>query len=148
MRLPLGDVFDKVRNAQKKEEKIEVLRRNASPALWYVLQLAFGKTVWMLPGDAPPYKPWRGAIGSSPNELSRELRRLYLFLEGGNNNLTRLRREKMFQNLLEGLDTNEVELLLSVKDKRLDKVYKCTRKLVEEVFPGLLDAPFSIHFKK
>jgi len=144
----LGDVFDRVKAATKKEEKIAVLHKNVSPALFYILQLAFGKTVWLLPEDAPPFKPWGGRTGTSPNELMRELRRLYLFLEGGNNNVTQLRREKMFQNLLEGLDRNEVELVIAVKDKRLDKVYKCTRKLVEEAFPGLLDSPFSIHFKK
>ena len=64
---------------------------------------------------------------------------MYLFLEGpaGNPNLKQLRREQLFIQMLESLHPLEADVLLQVKDKKLN--YRgLTYKLVKETFPEIL----------
>ena len=63
--------------------------------------------------------------------------RCYLFVEGGNDGLTTLRREQLFVQLLEELHPKEAEVLIQVKDKKL-KYRGLTYKLVKETFPDLI----------
>jgi hypothetical protein len=70
--------------------------------------------------------------------LYTEARRLYLFLKGGNPNLTPFRREMLFINLLETVHPNDAKLLLTVKEKKLP--YKgLTLNLIKEAYPGLIN---------
>jgi hypothetical protein len=63
---------------------------------------------------------------------------MYLFIEGGNDNLKPVRREYLFVQLLENVNKEDARLLISVKDKTIP--YKgITKKLVEELYPGLLE---------
>lgn len=154
-----SEIFETNKKLKTNAEKSEWLKKNAGKPLFYLLWLAFSdKVKWLLPEGVPPYTAWetargdapgrRNRPGSEPSDLLRELRRLYVFLdgEGGGNNLTQLRREKIFQEVLEGLSKSEVNVLVAVKDKKLDKEYKLSRKLLDETFPGLLDAPFTLRF--
>ena len=69
--------------------------------------------------------------------LYQEARRLYLFLEGGNDNLTALRREQLFISFIESIDKEDAKLMLAAKDKKIP--YKgITAKLVNTAFPGLI----------
>jgi hypothetical protein len=69
--------------------------------------------------------------------LYQEQRRLYLFIAGGHPDLSQLRRETLFIQVLESIPPEEAELLLAVKDKKLP--YKgITKEIVQEAFPGLL----------
>jgi hypothetical protein len=62
---------------------------------------------------------------------------MYLFVEGGNPNLSQLKREQIFIELLESVDPQDAELLVSVKDKKLP--YKnINRNLIEKTYPGLI----------
>ena len=65
------------------------------------------------------------------------VRKLYLFVEGGNPNLKQVRREYLFVELLESIDPSEAELLLQVKDKKI-KCRGLTYNLVKETFPELI----------
>ena len=60
---------------------------------------------------------------------------MYLYLKDGNPNLTQLRRETIFVNTLEELDPDDAEILLQAKER---KIKGCTKKLVQEAFPGFL----------
>jgi hypothetical protein len=66
-----------------------------------------------------------------------ETRRLYLFLKGGNPNITKLRREALYIELLESVHPEDAKMLIAAKSKKLP--YKgINAKLVKEAFPGLL----------
>lgn len=147
-RLPLGEIFVRLSKMTKNAEKVEWLRKQASPSLFYILKLAFSEVEWNIPSDAPPFKQWTGKPGAEPGTLMLELRRMYIFLAGGADTLPRYRREMKFQSILEALNGDEVAVLISTKDKRLDKQFNFTRKVVEEAFPGLLEEPVNIHFGK
>ena len=142
----LGDVFDLVTKKIKHADKITVLREHASQPLFYLLRLAYNEIPWAVPEGLPPYKEFKGRKGSSASDLMNECKRLYVFMAGMEPNMKPLRREKLFQDILESLESNEVELLLAVKDRTLEKQYKLPRKVVEEAFPGLLNPPFDLKF--
>jgi len=91
--------------------------------------------VFILPEGAPPYKPCE--FLDQEGRLYTEARKLYLFIEGGNPNLNKVKREMLFIQLIESLDQRDAELLIAIKDKMLP--YKnITEKIVRAAFPDLL----------
>jgi len=149
---PLADVFNKQKKLIKIEDKVENLKVNATVGLYYVLHLAHKPEVkWLLPEGIPPFKRDAGADivpGLTPSNLYRELRVLYLFLEGGHPTLKQLRREMLFVDLLERLHGDEILMIESLKDGTFKDKYRCPKKVVELAFPGLLNEPFNPRFLK
>jgi hypothetical protein len=134
MRLGIAEVLKQVSEQKTKEEKINVFRKNDSSALRTVLKYALDPNVkWALPEGAPPYKP--APYLDQQSMLYSEARRLYLFIEGGNSNLTPLKRETLFIGLLESIDPEDAKVLLAAKDKKLKGI---TAAIVNEAFPGLI----------
>lgn len=75
--------------------------------------------------------------GRGRTSLRREYQNLYHFVKGGNNDLSTIRREMMFINLLEGLHPKEAELICLVKDKNLQTKYKISHDNVKEAYPDI-----------
>ena len=75
--------------------------------------------------------------GRNKTSLRKEWNILYNFVKGGNDSLTKTRREMMFINLLRGLHPREAELLCLVKDKLLTTKYKLTKANVSEAYPDI-----------
>ena len=83
-----------------------------------------------LPEGSPPYKEDAAPIGMSPGNLHMEMRKLYIFCR---KDLTPLRRETLFVQLLENIHPSEATVVLAIKDQNLTKLYpKITHKLVYE----------------
>jgi len=59
-------------------------------------------------------------------------------VKGGNDGLSTIRREMMFINLLQGLHPKEAEILILVKDKKLEEQYsKITFDVVKESYSDI-----------
>lgn len=143
----LGEVFMGLTRYQTKVEKAAWLAHNASQPLWYLLNLAFHPDrEWLLPTGVPPFKAHQGRPGSAASDLRRELRRMYVFLKGSGDAVPRIKREKLFQQTLEGLERDEVFTLVAIKDRTLPETFGLTAEVVEQAFPGLLAAQFPIRF--
>ena len=69
--------------------------------------------------------------------LRREYQNLYHYVKGGNDSLSKIRREMMFINLLQGLHPKEAEVIILTKDKRLTDKYKITFENVKEAYPDI-----------
>ncbi len=69
--------------------------------------------------------------------IRREYKKFYNFLKGGNNELSGLRRETMFIQILQGLHPKEAEILCLVKDKDLETKYKITKENVSQAYPQI-----------
>jgi hypothetical protein len=69
--------------------------------------------------------------------IRKEWQNFYNYLQGGNPGLTNLRRETMFIQMLEGLHPKEAEIMILVKDKRLQEKYKITQSAVAEAYPDI-----------
>lgn len=135
-RLGVAEVLKAASKIPDQAQRAEYLRNNDSNALRAVLTGAFSPHVtWLLPEGDPPYKPCD--LVDQQHRLFTEVRKLYLFIEGGNPNLKQLRREALFIELLESLDPEDAKLLLAVKDKRVPYP-GINIELVNLAFPGLI----------
>ena len=132
----LHEILIKVNNAKDKPKKIEVLRENDSVPLRQVLKGAFDpKIKWDLPEGTPPYKVNDAPAGTEHTTLHTESRRLWHFVEGADQKLSKSKKETMFIQMLEGLHKDDAKLLVAVKDKELNKVYKgLTDSVVKDAF--------------
>lgn len=137
MRLGIFQILEQASKLKGTEDKIQFLRSNSSAPLQQILKYAFDPSiVWDLPEGAPPYTPC--IYPAQEMRLFTEVRRLYLFVKGGNPNLTKLKREALYIELLESIHPEDAKLLVEVKDKKIP--YKgITAKLVKEAFPGLIE---------
>jgi len=143
----LGEIFTEFLKKPTKSDRIDWLHENAGRPLFYLLQLALlPQAKWALPPGIPPYKPFAGKPGRAPSDLVRELRLMYMFLDGFEPGLRKFKREHMFATMLHELEQEEVDLIIAVKDKTFEKKYKCSKKLVDETFPGLLTSLYDGHY--
>lgn len=136
MRKKLSLILKEVSEFTPASDRHLFLRQNGSAAVKELLRYVYDKNLkFILPKGNPPYRPFEGY--DADGRLYSEIKRLYLFVEGGNPNLKPLRREFLFIQLLESIDSEDAKLLLSVKDKKLP--FKgITEKIVRQAFPDLL----------
>ena len=138
-RLLLSEILRKVSNAKTKKEKVDLLRKHNSNALRQVLIINFDESIEsVMPEGDVPYTPNDAPVGTDHTRLEQEYRGLYRFFKGGDPRLKGLKRETMFVQLLEGLSAEEAELLVLIKDGRLNEKYKrITKAVVSEAFPQI-----------
>ena len=141
----LGEILTHQKTLTKAADKVAWLQGHYSTGLTYLLALAHSGVEWDLPPGVPPFKQDLGPIGLTPSHLMRELRVLYLFVKGGSPVLPH-RREQLFQQLLERLHSGEVAIVIALKDGKFPSTYRCTKAVVNEAFPGLLDQPFDLRY--
>jgi hypothetical protein len=128
-------ILDFASKLPNEEEKIKCLQANDNFAIRTVLQGAFDPNIkWLLPEGDAPYTPC--TYPNMENSLYLEAKRLYLFVEGGNNNLTQLKRESMFLELLQTVSPDDAKMLVSIKDKKIP-FEGLTAKIVLKAFPNL-----------
>ena len=143
----LGEILTHQKTLTKTTDKVAWLQKHHSAGLTYLLALAHAEVEWDLPPGAPPFKQDSGPIGLTPSHLMRELRILYLFLKGGSP-VKSYRREQLFQQLLERLHSDEVAIVMALKEGKFPSTYRCTKAVVNGAFPGLLDKPFDLRYIK
>ena len=138
MALSLPLIFAEVDQAKSQKQKKEVLLKYNNSALREILKYAFHPDIkFLLPPGDPPHKDFMGDTTPNPTYLYGLIRKLYLFVEGGNPNLKQVRREYLFIELLESVSKAEAELLIQIKDKKI-QCRGLTYKLIKEVFPDLI----------
>ena len=132
------EILEQVSKQRTKAKKIDALKEHRSDALVSLLIWNFDDTVIsMLPNGEVPYERSEVPLGTDHTSLRKEYRNLYHFVKGGNDSLSKTRRESMFIQMLEGLHPTEADILCLVKDKQLQSVYKINRTLIEEAYPDI-----------
>ena len=158
------EVLDVVSSQRSAAKKVEVLKKYEHNSIKAVLIWNFDESVIsMVPEGVVPYgdpneqSAYDGSLsrnisnevkggqsatgqdldGRNKTSLRKEWNILYNFVKGGNDSLTKTRREMMFINLLRGLHPKEAELLCLVKDKALTTKYKLTKANVSEAYPDI-----------
>ena len=132
------EVLEQISKQRTKAKKVELLKGYRSDALVSLLIWNFDDTVIsMLPDGEVPYERSEVPLGTDHTSLRKEYRNLYHFVKGGNDKLSKTRRESMFIQMLEGLHPTEADILCLVKDKQLQSVYKINRALIEEAYPDI-----------
>lgn len=132
MVLSISEIFKKCNEAP---DVVEALRQQTQAQERQVLKYAFDPAIkWLLPETDPPYKPC--TYLDQHNELRRDVRKLYLYIEGGNPALKPVKREAMFISLLESIDPEDAKLILAVKNKKFPYP-NITADVVKEAFPDI-----------
>ena len=131
------ETLEMVDEAKTRDEKREILKSRDNYATRALLQLNFHPDVsWHIPRGSPPYTPSQDA-DSTEGSIHFEVKKLNYFVKGGGHDLSMLKRESMFVQLLERVAAKDAKLLISVKDQNLS--YKgLSYKLVRDVWPDLL----------
>ncbi len=131
-------IFEDVAAANSIKARKEILLENESKPLKEILKYAFHPDIkFALPPGKPPYKTIGSPEEYNPTYLYPNIRKFYLYIEGGHDGLTQLRREQLFIQMLESLHPKEAEVVIQVKDKKLNYI-GLTYKLVKTTFPEIL----------
>jgi len=132
------EVLEVISKQRTKAKKIELLKEYRCDSLVSLLIWNFDDSVIsMLPEGEVPFEKNEVPIGTDHTSLRKEWKNLYHFVKGGNDSLSKTRRETMFIQILEGLHPSEAEILILVKDKAIESKYKITRDMVEQAYPDI-----------
>ena len=158
------EILDLVSRQRSTAKRVEVLQKYRNDGLVALLIWNFDDTViTLLPEGDVPYSrveeqsATNESLSASVEKLNRveglskmdevvrkratsirkEWQNFYNYLRGGNPSLTSLRRETMFIQMLEGLHPREAEIMVLVKDKRLQEKYKITKAIISEAYPDI-----------
>ena len=158
------EVLDLASKQKSSAKKVEALKQYEHDCLKMIMVWNFDQSVIsLLPEGEVPYGEtqdqtvYKGSLsenlareaaggesatgqdldGRNRTSLRREYTVLYNFVKGGNDGLTKARREMIFINLLQGLHPKDAELLILVKDKKLSDKYKITHEVVAEAYPDI-----------
>lgn len=160
------EVLNLVSKQRTNAKKVELLKKYEHPSIKSIFIWNFDETiVSVLPSGDVPYAATSeqnsfsgtlsekisdavskmGELGSNSlgsqdqgrSSIRKEFQKFYNFVKGGNDGLSSLRRESMFINILQGLHPLEAEILILVKDKKLDTKYKITKDIVSQAYPDI-----------
>lgn len=145
--LSVAEVVQSLQSAKTKNERVQILKSNDTPALRGILRMNYDASLTLaLPEGTPPYKPSQVPQGFGETSLKASARGWYVFLKETAPNMKQSKRESIFISLLESLDPVEAEILLAAKDRNLD--LGLTKKAIDEVFPGLIKSEGKANGKK
>ena len=132
------EILAEVSKQKSVAKKVEVLQKYRNDGLTSILIWNFDETVLsLLPEGEVPFNKNEVPIGTDHTSLRKEWRNLYHFVKGGNDKLSKTRRESMFIQMLEGLHPDEAEIICLVKDGNLTSKYKITKDHVSKAFPDI-----------
>ena len=160
------EVLDAASKQRSKAKKVEVLQKYKHPSLVTLFVWNYDTSIiTLLPEGEVPYgntkedQSTTGTLSGKINDavgkmaemgsaslgsqdqgrasIRAEYKKFYNFCKGGNPSLSNLRRETMFINILEGLHPLEAEILILVKDKKLESKYKISKEVVSTAYPEI-----------
>ena len=160
------EVLNLVSKQRTNIKKVEVLQKYNDPSLRAIFIWNFDESVTSsLPEGIVPYSSvgeqssfsgnlsekiddavgkmseiGSNSLGSQDQGFSsirKEYSKFYNFIKGGNDSLSSLRRETMFINILQGLHPLEAEILILVKDKKLQTKYKITKEIISQAYTDI-----------
>lgn len=137
VKVTTAEVFELVRKAKTKKQRIDILKQHDSLAVKSILRLQFDERFrFALPEGIPPEFKNDTPTGFGKINLLNSVRKLHLFIKKPYDDMKNWRREALFLEFISALDKDEAQLLIDVKDKNLGR--GITRKIVDEAFPGLI----------
>ena len=162
------EVLNLASTQRAKAKKVEVLQKYGDLSLKMILKWNFDTSiVSILPEGEVPYSGFDDqrnmnmklsqvisdevrrmhevgsfSLGASDKEghttIRRAAKHFYRFVRGGDDAINAIRRETMFINILEGLHPLEAEIVVLVKDGKLEDRYKVSKDVVSTAFPDIV----------
>jgi hypothetical protein len=135
---PVHDILAAVSVEKTNAKKVEILQRYNDNFIKSILIWNFDESIQsVLPEGDVPLQAKEDADQRPSSNIRKEWNKLYNFVKGGNDAMNRLRKETMFINILESLHPSEAEILILVKDKKLQSKYSITKQLVSDAYPDI-----------
>jgi len=135
----MNEILDLVHEQETNEDKVKILQQYTNDALKTLLIWNFDESIIsLLPTGEVPYQPNESPLGVDHSSLRRDYKNLYNFVKGGNDSLSKIRRETIFIQILESLHPNEAEVLILVKDKNLEDKYDISFDVVKQAYPDIV----------
>ena len=162
------EVLNLASKQRSKAKKVEVLQKYSELSLKMILMWNYDTSiVSVLPEGEVPYSGFDDqrnmnlklsevisdevrrmhevgsfSLGATDKEghttIRREAKHFYRFVRGGDDAMNAIRRETMFINILEGLHPLEAEIVVLVKDGKLEDRYKVSKDVVSTAFPDIV----------
>ena len=162
------EVFNLASKQRTKAKKVEVLQKYSELSLKMILKWNYDTSiVSVLPEGEVPYSGFDDqrnmnlklsevisdevrrmhevgsfSLGATDKEghttIRRESKHFYRFVRGGDDAMNAIRRETMFINILEGLHPLEAEIVVLVKDGKLEDRYKISKEVVATAYPDIV----------
>ena len=134
----MNEILELVDEQKTDAKKVAILQQYEC----YILKSLFiwnfdDSVIQLLPQGTVPYKPNENPLGTDHSSLRREQRSLYNFVKGGNDQLSTIRRETIFIQMLEGLHPKEADIVIAVKDGNLEDMYDVPFEVVEDAYPDI-----------
>ncbi len=139
-----SEIFKIANEISDTNERAVYLRNNATQAVKELINVNFNPEIKMLlPEGRPNFLEGDNKPPTHDDaSLNYEVRRLYLFVEGGSPNLTDLKRETLWIEMLNSLHEDEADDLTHMKDRSLNKKYKnLTHEVCHLAFPEFVRQP-------
>ena len=134
----MNEILELVSEQKTDAKKIALLKEYECDILKSLFIWNFDESVIsLLPPGSVPYKANENPLGTDHSSLRREQRNLYMFVKGGNDALSTIRRETIFIQMLEGLHPKEADIIVAVKDGDLEDMYDVPFEVVEEAYPDI-----------
>ena len=134
----MNEILELVDKQKTDAQKIAILKEYECDILKSLFIWNFDDSIIsLLPEGKVPYKPNQNPLGTDHSSLRREQRSLYNFVKGGNDQLSTIRRETIFIQMLEGLHPKEADIVIAVKDGALEDMYDIPFEIVEEAYPDI-----------
>ena len=134
----MNEILELVSEQKTDAKKVALLKEYECDALKSLFIWNFDDSVIsLLPPGTVPYKPNENPLGTDHSSLRREQRNLYMFVKGGNDALSTIRRETIFIQMWEGLHPKEADIVIAVKDRGLEDMYDVSFEVVEEAYPDI-----------
>ena len=134
----MNEILELVSEQKTDAKKVAILREYECDIIKSLFIWNFDDSIIsLLPEGKVPYKPNESPLGTDHSSLRREQRSLYNFVKGGNDQLSTIRRETIFIQMLEGLHPKEADIIIAVKDRDLEDMYDVSFEVVEEAYPDI-----------
>ena len=134
----MNEILELASEQKTDAKKVAVLQEYECDILKSLFIWNFDESIIsLLPEGKVPYKPNENPLGTDHSSLRREQKSLYNFVKGGNDQLSTIRRETIFIQMLEGLHPKEADIVIAVKDKDLEDMYDIPFEVVEEAYPDI-----------
>ena len=110
------------------------LQLNNTVAMRDVIRYAFDDSPWYR-NDLPPFTPDGSPEGLAPTSMYAEIKRFYIFKQAYN--LPVRRKDEILAQILESVNTKEIELIKSLFEGTFAETYGVTRDIATRAFPNL-----------
>ena len=134
---PVPLIFKELSEQKTHLQKVKYLKENRNDMVDLLLELTFSREIRItLPEGAPEYQKTGEVELYNATLLYANRRQIEMFINNNTAQIPELKREQLFIDLLENLDPAESQLLIEVKDKKLESYPGITKKVIEKVYPN------------